>query len=361
MAKGEYYIEGRSLFYDSGDGFKNRGNAGSTANQALINQGTKVNDPNSSSSSSGYTPPKSDNVIKFTAPRENKSQALRYPSDLLDDKSDYVIFTFFKYDPPFGRGQGGDGSVNIDSGNSGYDLYAQSGIGKKTTSPPIILYMPEDVQAQYSAKWGGAGFGTLTAGLLNLAGTNLSAIPTGIQSVPGMIKTMAFDQITKSINETLNANVNINQVMGGVSGTVLNPNVEMMYESPDLRGFDLSFKMTPRTDGEAKTIRKICNRFKKSMLPSFGGQAIFGFENNSPNLLTIPDVCQVTFMKGSGLHPFLPQYKLSAITDVSINYTPDGSYATYSDGSPVATQLKITFREMKILFASEINEDGPTF
>lgn len=303
-------------------------------------------------------------IIKFSKPRTDTTNALRYPSDpRIDGNTDYVVFSFYEYDPPFGRGANeGDPAKVIDK-NTGYNLYAQSGIAKNPVKgmEPIILYMPEDIQGQYSAKWGGAGFGTLASGLMNVAGTNLNAIPAGIESIPGVVKTAAFDQITKLINETLNANVSINQVIGGVSGTVLNPNVEMMYESPDLRGFDLTFKMTPNSVGEANNIRSICNRFKRAMLPSFGGQAIFGIVKDAPNLLTIPKVCQVSFMKGNELHPFLPQYKLSAITDVSINYTPDGSYATYEGGSPVATQLKVSFKEMKILFSDEISETGPTF
>ncbi len=301
-------------------------------------------------------------IIRFSKPKST-SKSLRYPSNILDSSSDYVVFSFFQYDPPFGRGQGGDSEAPVADRNLGYNLYAQSGIGKKTppNMDPIILYMPEDIQGQYSAKWGGAGFGALASGLMRVAGTDLNALGAGLATIPGVLKTAAYSQITQTINETLNANVNINQVMGGISGTVLNPNVEMMYESPDLRGFDLTFKMVPKSDPEARIIRKICNRFKKAMLPSFGGQAIFGISKDSPNLLTIPNVCQVSFMKGNDLHPYLPQYKLSAITDVSVNYTPDGSYATYDGGSPVATQLKVTFKEMKILFSDEINEDGPTF
>ena len=60
-------------------------------------------------------------------------------------------------------------------------------------------------------------------------------------------------------------------------------------------------------------------------------------------------------MRGSSQHPDLPTYKMCAITDVSINYTPDGNYAVYHDGSPVAYQLKINFMETKLLFSEEID------
>lgn len=302
--------------------------------------------------------------LKPFKPTANQASTdvLKYPSNPIAGDTDYVVFGFYKYDPPFGRGQGGDGSAPVNSASAGYNLYAQSGIPKTQTFGSILLYMPEDIQSQYSAKWAGAGFGSLYAGLARTVGTDITpdSVGAAIETMPGVIKTAIFDKLREGINKVTGANVSINQFIGGISGTVLNPNVEMMYDAPDLRGFDLTFKMTPRSNNEAAVIRKICNRFKKAMLPTFGGQALFG-SVTAPNLLTIPSVCQVSFMKGNDLHPFLPQYKLCAITDVSVNYTPDGSYATFEGGSPVATQLKITFKEMKLIFEGEINEDGVSF
>ena len=290
------------------------------------------------------------------------STILRYPNNIFETSSDYVIFGFYKYDPPFGRGQGGDGSLDFDSGNAGYNSYAKSGIGKKsiTGMDPIILYMPEDIQGQYSAQWQGTGFGATTAGLLSAAGTSAN-IMAGIESLPAVIKNGVFKAELAAINKITGSSVSLNQFTGAVSGTIINPNTEMTYEAPEMRGFSLQFKMIPNNGVESKAIRKICNRFKKAMLPRFGGQAIFGTVKNAPNLLSIPALCQVNFMYGNELHPYLPQYKLCAITDVSINYTPDGSYATYGNGSPVATELKITFKETKLLFADEIGEDGASF
>jgi hypothetical protein len=293
---------------------------------------------------------------------EKGATILKYPDKMLDNNTDYVIFGFYKYDPPFGRGQGGDGSLDFDSGNAGYNSYAKSGIGKKRIRgmDPILLYMPEDIQGQYSAKWQGTGFGATTAGLLSAAGTSAN-IMAGLESLPAVIKNGVFKAELEKINKLTGSSVSLNQFTGAVSGTIINPNTEMTYEAPEMRGFSLQFKMIPNNGVESKTIRKICNRFKKAMLPRFGGQAIFGTVKNAPNLLSIPALCQVNFMSGNGMHPYLPQYKLCAITDVSINYTPDGSYATYGDKAPVATVLKVTFKETKLLFSDEINEDGVSF
>ena len=62
-------------------------------------------------------------------------------------------------------------------------------------------------------------------------------------------------------------------------------------------------------------------------------------------------------MRGAEVHNVLPIYKMLAVTQVDVNYTPDGAYATYGDGQPVAIELAINFQETKINFAEEVLRD----
>jgi hypothetical protein len=315
-------------------------------------------------------------TIKINIQRpKNQSTSLRYPSDpaAIEADSDYVLFSFYRYAPPFG---GGKNTPNRAESNNtskaatnpwGYSNYSDSSdrsyANPSTDLSSVILYMPEDIQTQFGAGWNGAGFGAVAAGMATLAGSINTQKDFGaiLQAAPGAtfggIKSATFSALLAGINAVAGANINLNQLTGTTTGTILNPNVELAYEAPKLRNFSLKFKLVPRTGKEAKDIQKICNTFKKAMLPKFGGQAIFGAAEAS-NLITIPDLCQVIFMKGSDFHPFLPKYKLCGITDVSINYTAAGAYATMGDGSPVATELTISFLESKLIFAGEVDIDG---
>ena len=58
-------------------------------------------------------------------------------------------------------------------------------------------------------------------------------------------------------------------------------------------------------------------------------------------------------MRGGGLNPDVTQYKMCAITQVDINYTPDGTYATYSSGAMVAIGLSLSFQETKLVYSEE--------
>lgn len=323
--------------------------------------------------SSGTVDVYKEEKINIQLPKVNSSSkdgdVLKYPHNFdISASSDYVAFEFFEYTPPFGSSEG-EGLSNLGENlvaKDGYTLYNLSGLRKDTKASkdvkPIIMYMPEDLQSQYGSRWGGADFATAAVGAMRTMGGKAN-IPTLPGNIAGSIKNTVFNELLKQINEYTGSSINLNQMLGSVTGTILNPNTEMLYQGQDLRTFSLSFKMTPRTDQEAKVIKQICNRFKKASMPYVGGQAIFGTFKAS-NLLKVPLVCQVTFMNGNKVHEYLPQYKLCAISGVEVNYTPDGSYATVGkNGSPVSTQLTINFKETKILFGNDINitETGASY
>ena len=318
--------------------------------------------------------PKQEQIIALPikAP-EGASNSLRYPKDIsIAEDSDYVFFKFYNYAPPFGGGRDtplraqADTTAKSSNNPWGYSNYADSNdrsYANPSKLKSIILYMPEDIQTQFGAGWNAAGFGAAAAGMLGAAGAFNTQKDYGAllkafgSSIGGGLKAASFNGLLQGINAVAGADISLNKALGTVTGTILNPNVELAYEAPKLRTFSLKFKLVPRTSLEAKDIKKICDTFKKSMLPKFAGQALFGAQEEAANLITIPDLCQLYFMKGGSFHPYLPKYKLCGITDVSINYTAAGAYATLTDGSPVATELTITFLESKLIFAGEVDPD----
>jgi len=303
--------------------------------------------------------------------------SLRWPKkDPITADTDYVSFQFYNYKPPFGRGEGEEMSPDIDNDTSLggasalYKSYTQNskfGSGDKAKGyKNIILFMPEDIGSEMAGQWGAAGWGLAAQRLMESAGTkDLTKLGDSIsktaESIPGAVKIETYKKIMEGINGITGGNADLNQVMGGISGTIINPNVEMMYQQPDLRTFTLNFKLVPRSADEAYEIKQICTTFRKAMLPSWGGQALAGTVKNNGALLTIPKMVQPTFMSGGSPNTYIPQYKPCIISRVNINYTPDGAWAAYEGGSPVATNLSIDFKETKLVFEQEVNMSGVTF
>lgn len=315
---------------------------------------------------------------------------LTYPSNIFNNYTDYIKFDFYNYQGPF-SGDGKGTITDINGVSPDLQKYNQSD-GQQYTKysgvEPILMYMPEDISTGYQTDWTGKGFSNIAAGALRSSGAGLagdgggtiSAFTDLIKTGAGAVPTFVAQGIATAINSVGAGDVTTDDVLQGSLGVVLNPNTELMFQGFKLRSFGLKFKMSPRNEKEALEIRKIIGTFKKVSLPRYGQQPggatdiAKGLqkvinkdkEGSNSNYIGVPGLCTVQFMKGAKLHPFLPQYKVCAITDVSINYTPDGTYSTFDGdgeglGSPVAVELALQFSETKLVYSNEIIRDGASY
>lgn len=331
---------------------------------------------------------------------------LRYPRQALGGgsitaDSDYVLFEFYKYSPPF-KGQRGNanytsrervaptpdrrnpqqkrkgigtvpvGTVTNDRTNllatagnvfnyNRADDYERAGDDYNS----IIMYMPEDISTGFKANWGGKAFSNIATDVLRSAGAEglnkLDNATTGLANALERLPALGGSAaIRKGIQKITGDSLSNDDVFGAISGAILNPNTELLFSGHDMRNFQLNFKMVPRNVDESVEIQEICRVFKMCTLPSKDPGKVFGASNQglTAGFIGVPNLCKVSFMKGPGQHPALPVYKICAVTQVDVNYTPDGAYATYSDGSPVAIQLSINFQETKLVFAEDIANNG---
>ena len=334
-----------------------------------------------------------------------KDASLRYPDDIKHGSSDYVLFQFGKYIPPFSKdvtdiqqsgedfGSGDAGNYSADVNNryrelaSGNYLYNLSNLDLEGSDlPMIVLPMPQDLSNEIQAVWQGKQF---TAGgraaIAGLAGAQFHYSGEILKNLTGHLKGAQTAINTAVLNSIpgVGGNLEFNDVSGSTRGIVINPNAELMYDSPEMREIGMTFKMVPRNPAESKTIKEICQAFRKASLPQFGssGEAakLFGdtltrdatsgqalnsenqtnaLENitSENNWIRVPNLCKFSFMKGGGSHPYVTQFKPCAINKVEVNYTPDGTYATYHDGAPLSVELTHNFMETKVIFRKDVGD-----
>ena len=322
---------------------------------------------------------------------------LSYPTEkVYDNHTDYVKFTFVKYTPPFASLEG-TSFLDKDGKNVKKDLTSYQALNLYNNSigefgsaglPTILMYMPEDIGASYGANWGGKGFTNFGADAMRGAGSIFNSAGfaetagTAMQTLGNAMtrgQALAAGAVAGALNALpgkIGGSVDANDVLGGVGGVILNPNVELLFSGFELRNFGLNFKMAPRSQKEAVMIRDICTTFKRASLPHFGaapGNTVSNAfkkndakkgtaeKNDNRNFIGVPNLCIVEFMKGKSPHPYLTQFKPCAIKNVNITYTPDGQYSTYRDGSPVATGLSLSFVESKLVYSNEISYGGTSY
>ena len=304
--------------------------------------------------------------------------SVRFPHDMLVDQGeDFVMFDFYDYKPPFQNKKsvndvGGESYANLTLGDYNATGYAGEYF-KDKAYPQILMYMPQDIQDTFAAKWEGKKFGQITTGLISAAGQegNINKLKKAGQTLDTALdKSMveaAASIVTGLAQKITGDTITAGDLFGGISGVARNPNVEVLFQNMELRTFDLTFKMTPFDENDVQRMDAIIKIFKMAMLPQYNlGEGVSPFDKKNEALdagfIQVPKVCAVNFMRGSSRNHYLPRYKMCAITDVNVNYTPDNVYATFDStgglGSTVATELKISFMETKLVFSEDIKERG---
>ena len=292
---------------------------------------------------------------KGTAP----SGTYRYPQTDFDEDADYVKIRFFDYTAPFSAEGGGTSGATIPAYNK-----SSSGLGK--AGAILHLYMPEDIEGQYGGNWETANISEVAKSIeafgkasVGDGGGAVGAVLNTIKTSVGNISkgTVVANVISQALSQSNFGSLSVNDIFSVTTGQILNPNTEVLYKGPKMRTFGLNFKMAPRNSKEADSIKNIIQAFKYATLPKYGGRG----DKLDASFVAVPQIVDVSFMKGNKEIPWVTQYKPAVITDLSISYTPDGAWATLPNGSPVATTIRVSFQETKMIFADEVVGTGATY
>jgi hypothetical protein len=293
-------------------------------------------------------------------------ETVRYPKGIKDINTDYVFFQFGRYNPPF-KGTEGSGANAYEQYNSSVQNMDPISVGDVAS---LILPMPQDLSNELKNDWNAKSFTRLGKSAIAAAGAgNFQAIGRDgtLSDISGNLKAIHSSIVASVLNKIpgVGGNLSFNDISGSTRGIVLNPNAEILYDSPNMREIGMVFKMVPFNDTDSENIKKICDTFRAASLPSYGDITTQTFKEDKDtagvpisgsNFISVPLLCKFTFMKGSATNPNVAQFKPCAITRVQVNYTPDGTYATYHDGAMVATELSINFLESKLIFNDEISQ-----
>jgi hypothetical protein len=140
-------------------------------------------------------------------------------------------------------------------------------------------------------------------------------------------------------------NITLNQILARGEGQIMNPNMEMLFNGPTIRNFKFSFKMTPRDENESEQIKLIIRSLKKHMSPQEAG-----------TFLKTPNFFELRYRQGNIDHKFLHRFKQCVLSDMSVNYTGENVYATYSDGTPVSMIMDLTFKELEPIYSGDYKD-----
>ena len=282
---------------------------------------------------------------------------MRYPTDMIDSSMDYFKIEILKNI----KQGGGFGNISSLAGGTGgaraaqiSDQYASEG-AKKT----IILPIPGNIQDNNGAQWGENKLNDFAAASLGIVGSvvesdNLKDIPGNVtkkmnelQSGGGGSDVANYAKMvaaTTAVN-ALGANVTIGGLLARSSGQVINQNLEMVFGGVTIRSFNFGWDLVPRSREEAYVVKSIIKNLKIHTAAKL--------DNEGMGFLNAPDIFRIGYFKGGTPHPFLNRFKTCALTNMSVNYTGSGTYATYDDGTPVHMKLDLSFKELNPIYRED--------
>ena len=257
--------------------------------------------------------------------------------------------------------------LGLDVANrSGTDSTGRLRIGSATqkSDTNIALYIPNKLVNTGSIGYNGVNFELLQAaqgvgseliaaannimsGEIMKAGDDVAAALGAVGGLGVRAAARIVDDLAGIVGVPLNAAEGLQQV----TGLAINPRQQQVFQGVQSRGFDFTFSFAPKNQKEAIQVSKIIRAFRAAAHPSISSNAF----------LNIPDEFEIRYYK---IHEdgvvaenlFLNKIGRCALTNVSVDYTPNGINATFEDGSPVRTSMTLQFTELRPLTRDDIEE-----
>jgi hypothetical protein len=273
--------------------------------------------------------------------RKAFSQDLYYPLTLKKEKQDVLKIDMVEYRPtPLSTSSAsGFGSKSEQKVIGTVHLPIPAGIldsnGVSWQSDEINPLQAAGVNFATSAVTGGGAAAAKTAeGIVNTAGQQTDALKTTLAA-----------KIAETVTGTSN-------ILSRTKGVITNPNMELIFNGPQLRQFAFTFKLSSRSSKESEMIRSIIRFFKQGMAVQRSASNLF---------LKAPNTFKLTYKHQNEDHKYLNKFKECALTNFSVDYTPEGQYATFTDGAMVSYQITLQFQELEPVFNDDYGNSGNEF
>lgn len=312
------------------------------------NQGTV--EPNQPANSAQGTPQQA-STFDFS------SQTLIYPRNLLREQSDFFQIKAIEYTPPNQSNQ-----TNQPGLNSFYQSQTQATLRTRASKGMVIFPMPAKVTDVNGTNWGEGFLNPAGAGAVSLYSAAGAAL-SGEGGLGGLLKGVgetltdagAYSYgsayaTTQAISK-FGVNISPDELLARTQGKISNPNGELLFKGPRLRGYSFVYRMVPRNRTEAATVRKIVRFFKQSMLPVKSGI-----------LLNTPYVFFLEYKrKSNGVVKALNKFKPCALTDFNVDNSAGEGWNSYYDeqedlSQPIATTIQLNFTELTPIFREDYGE-----
>ena len=203
----------------------------------------------------------------------------------------------------------------------------------------VALYMPATLTNVQNSTYQSAELGIVGAAAKAVTG------PSGGDMNASKLAATGSELLTtglKSASPTGKSLADIKQISEGV---VVNNRTELIFDNIDRRSFTFDFKMIPRSEEEAQTIKNIVKTFRTNMAPAFSSATDTG------KTMIVPSGFEIEFKPNK--NTYLPKIGMSVCTSCTVTYG-GARPQFFHDGSPVETSMTLQFQELEMITRGRI-------
>ena len=255
----------------------------------------------------------------------------------------------------------------------------------------ILLPIPDNVSFTDGPQWSDQSVGALGRFGAQAIQEMMSGSPEKATDAVRAAAEVGKVDIVKRLLQRIG--VDPNALAQNVAGKIANPYLQQVFQGVGMRQFDFNWKLVPRNEREQRAIHNIIRTLRKNVLPGFSdnfsegvGRDVSAIGNllsadlgatkdadgndltkeqttaltGRPEVdrwLTLPNIFNLRWMYDGGEIDSLPKLKQCVCKNISVQYTPDGVWASRIMGGvpqPIAYNLTMSFGEMSIITNSDV-------
>jgi hypothetical protein len=225
---------------------------------------------------------------------------------------------------------------------------SQGSRAQKRLKTAIALHIPNNLSISYGVTWSEEDTaGIAMAGAAAQLGWDASKAFFGDNKntdVTGQAKDTGLG-IATGLALSKGPNGAANSVATGLAA---NPKKEQVFKGVNFRTFSFDYKFFPRNSTESQNVLKIIEQFKYHMHPEF--------KDNNNFVYIYPSEFDIFYYQDAKENMNLHRHTSCVLTDMSINYTPNGMFTTFPDGMPTQIDITLSFRELALLTKEKVKD-----
>ena len=238
-------------------------------------------------------------------------------------------------------GAGGALGVSMNTKNSTFSR------PQKRLKTAIALHIPNQLSIRYGMGWGEEetfGMQALISGgkeaarAMEEAGKALangkteaakSAIVGGGKNISSIVANVALSKGPAA------------GAISAMTGLAPNPMKEQVFKGVDFRTFTMDYQFAPRSLEESNNANNIIQAFKYHMHPEY--------KDSNNFLFLYPSEFDIEYYHGGKENLNIHRHTSCVLTEMNVNYTPNGNFSTFIEGRPTQINVTLTFKELTIL------------